>query len=458
MEKLFVFTLLLMLLVPECLGAETQPNKIKASLLREDVDFLVRTIEEIHPDSYTKVSREEFYRAKDKVKSEIRDMDVYQFYNLIAPLVAMIGDAHTAVYPLRSPGKCFPVPVAVLDEGIFVARNYTNISAGREILSINGVDSGRLVDAMLRFVPCERREFGLAQVESNFPFYLYLVLGEIDPFTVTFGSDDGTENREIKASSPQSYIYPYQGYERYLRGSGNALPLGNYPYIFTLMNNKTTLLVINSFREGPYMPWGVFLSGIFSYLKENGIENLVIDIRANGGGASSMGDELIDYLTNKPWTQFGSSRVKYSEQAIAQWQQSGWYRTRKAGTIESYTGGLEKPSNNSLRFNGSVYLLTSRFTFSSASSFAAAIKDFNIGTVVGEETGGIFPNFGDVIIFELPNSKIKGQCSHKEWHRWNDTDPGRGVKPDYEVKPVPEDLASGRDSALDLTMKLIAGL
>jgi len=78
---------------------------------------------------------------------------------------------------------------------------------------------------------------------------------------------------------------------------------------------------------------------------------------------------------------------------------------------------LDRPSSNPLRFNGSVYLLTSRVTFSSASSFAAAIKDFGIGILVGEETGGIFPHFGDVISFQLPSSKINGGCSYTEWHR-----------------------------------------
>jgi len=199
------------------------------------------------------------------------------------------------------------------------------------------------------------------------------------------------------------------------------------------------------------MPWEVFLSGLFSYLKENRMKNLIIDVRANGGGASYLGDMLIDYLTDKPWTQFGNCTRKYSEQAIAQRPP---YKDKEPGAIESYQGELEKPSRNPLRFSGSVYLLTSRFTFSSASSFAAAIKDFGIGTIIGEETGGTFPHFGDVISFQLPNSKINGGCSYTEWHRWNETDPGRGITPDYEMKPLPEDLAAGRDRALEFALDL----
>ena len=453
MKKSLVFVLFLILLLPGCLE-ENESKKIEASLLREDVEFLVKSIEEIHPDPYTRISKEAFYKEKDRILEEIEDMDVYEFYNKIAPLVAMIGDAHTSVYPLSAPEKSFPVPVAVLDEGIFVARDHENITGGSEILSIDGVDSKELTEEMLSYVSYERREYGLARVESGFPLYLYSVLGAQKEFTVEYRSGNRTEERTVEASSPTPYVYPFQPYWRGLQSEVSIPPTKLYPYLFVPMGNKTALLIINSFGEGGSMPWEAFLSGTFSYLKEHGIENLIIDIRANGGGASSMGDRLIDYLTDKPWTQFGNCTVKYSEQAMTQ----GGYKKEKPGTIVSYAGSLDEPSENPLRFSGSVYLLTSRFTFSSASSFAAAIKDFGIGTLMGEETGGIFPNFGDVISFQLPNSKIDCGCSYKKFHRWRDTDPGRGITPDYEVKPLPEDLAAGRDRALDFALDLAAGL
>jgi len=418
MERSLVLILALALILPGCLETKTQTQagakKIDASLLREDVDFLVRSIEEIHPDPYTKVSREEFYKEKDRVMGEIKDMDVYEFYGVIAPLVAMIGDTHTSVYPLSAPEMSFPVPVAVLDEDIFVARNYTDMTAGSEILSINGMDSEELIEEMLSYVSYERREYGLARVESGFPLYLYLVLGEQREFTVEYRSGDRTEERTVEASSPMPYVYPFQLYWRGIQSEVDIPPTELYPYLFVPMGNKTALLVINSFREGGFMPWDAFLSGVFSYLKENKTKSLIIDMRANGGGNSSMGDELIDYLTSKPWTQFGNYTRKYSEQAMAQ---RGERSAKKAGTTESFEMSLDRPSSNPLRFNGSVYLLTSRVTFSSASSFAAAIKDFGIGILVGEETGGIFPHFGDVISFQLPSSKINGGCSYTEWHR-----------------------------------------
>lgn len=427
MKKLLAFVLFSILLLPECLQ-EQNDEKIEAVLLQEDVEFLVRSIEEIHPDPYTKISKEEFYTAKDEVLREIRDMDKYEFYKLIAPLIALIGDAHTTVYPPERPEKCFPVPVAILQDRIFVARDYEDFTAGSEILSIEGIEAKKLIKDMLRYVPYERYEYGLVSVEHDFPLLLYLVTGDRADFKVVFQSENKIEEVSVKASTAPPYIYPYRYYY-------DSFPKLNYA--FWTLDNKTAILVINSFWQSEYMPFDSFLTGVFSYLKDHNIENLIIDVRANPGGNSELGDMLIDYLTDKPWTQFGGGKYKTEE------------------GIRSFENSLQPPSDNPLRFSGSVYLLTSTTTFSSGRSFAAAIKDFGIGTIIGEETGGVFPSFGNVWRFELPNSKMEIGCSTTEWYRWKNIDPGRGVIPDYEIKPMPEDLVNGRDRALEFTLCLI---
>lgn len=40
---------------------------------------------------------------------------------------------------------------------------------------------------------------------------------------------------------------------------------------------------------------------MFADLKAQGIQNLIIDIRNNGGGDSELGDELLKYLLAKPF-------------------------------------------------------------------------------------------------------------------------------------------------------------
>ncbi len=92
--------------------------------------------------------------------------------------------------------------------------------------------------------------------------------------------------------------------------------------------------------------------------------------------------------------------------------------------------------HNCFPFNGEVYILADRDTFSAADSFVAAVKALQLGTVVGTNTGGAGDAFMSPIDICLPNSKIilrmdvelnfndKGQPNHIF-----------GTYPDIELEP-----------------------
>jgi Periplasmic protease len=192
---------------------------------------------------------------------------------------------------------------------------------------------------------------------------------------------------------------------------------------------------------------------MFSDMKEKGIKNLIIDLRFNGGSSSRLRDMLLSYLTDKPFRQYSRVDVKISKQ----------YRNRKLwgdwpedGSVVKYdTAEFIEPRPDPLRFREDVYVLTSKYTFSSATDFATAVKNFGIGTIIGEETGGLPTCYGDNIYLTLPNSGIRCTVSCKYFVRPSGVDDGRGVISDYEVKPLSEDLITGKDRVLELTLDLI---
>ncbi|VUT26687.1 MAG: Peptidase family S41 [Candidatus Methanolliviera sp. GoM_oil] len=226
------------------------------------------------------------------------------------------------------------------------------------------------------------------------------------------------------------------------------------PYEFRIINEKTVLMTFNSFREPK--TFKTFLKGMFFEIKENNIKNLIIDLRYNGGGDASIGNMLLEYLTDEPFRQFSRYDIKISKQYIEQigsWLD--WLGGGGTGDITSHEVDFIKPTENPLRFNGNIYVLTSGRTYSSASAFAVTIKDFSIGKIIGEETGWPPTAYGDHILFTLPNSKINAECSCKYFIRPSGEDTYRGVIPDYIVEPQPEDLITGKDRVMEFTLKLI---
>ena len=106
-----------------------------------------------------------------------------------------------------------------------------------------------------------------------------------------------------------------------------------------------------------------------------------------------------------------------------------------------------KLKKNDLRFDGNVYLLISHRTFSSAASFSWAFKYFEMGTVIGEESGGMAVCFGDIIHQQLPYSKINYWVSYKKFYMYGATDENNhGTIPHYIVPS---------ENAMDYTIELI---
>jgi C-terminal processing protease CtpA/Prc len=127
----------------------------------------------------------------------------------------------------------------------------------------------------------------------------------------------------------------------------------------------------------------------------------------------------------------------------------------KIGRIEELEFQLQKPKNNSLFFEGDVYLLIGPNTFSSANILADMIKCYQIGTVIGEETGGLTIAFGDIIPFQLSNTKLNGGCSFKKFYHPCGKSDGHGVIPDIEVKQNAADLKKGIDTVMEFTIEYI---
>lgn len=95
-------------------------------------------------------------------------------------------------------------------------------------------------------------------------------------------------------------------------------------------------------------------------------------------------------------------------------------------------GIMENKKYTELTFGGNVYVLTSSGTFSSAMMFAEYIKDNHLGTIIGEAPGNIPSGYGDITIFQLPESGLYMHVSTKKFFRADKESDDFLVSPDME--------------------------
>jgi hypothetical protein len=166
---------------------------------------------------------------------------------------------------------------------------------------------------------------------------------------------------------------------------------------------------------------------------------LVIDVRINGGGSDVFGISIASRLATQEYLAY--SKVTRNDIHDPD------HRTPPQAVIVHLS---QRPG-----FRGPVVLLTGMDSVSAAETFTMAVLDRQPRVIrVGANTQGVF---SDVLGRKLPNGWSFGLPNEIYLSKDGNAFDGPGVPPDIEVPIFPaEDLANGRDSALNKALELLA--
>ena len=425
--------------------------------MKEDLDTLFSAIVEIHPNPYASISKEEFDSLKSEVyKSINKSMSISDFWKITAPVVASIGDGHTYLnmpdgewfYQLTSDNRfIFPILLHIIQDSVLVKKNFSSapIRSGDYILSINDVPIRKIINECIPYISGELYHFKISLLERNFPQLLFFIYGFKSSFKVKIKNVDG-EIREYNLEGIDK-----KEYDKKISDTCDT----NF-YFEEIPELKTCIIRFNFFTRRE--EFSKFLKKTFTEIKRENYKYLIIDLRKNGGGSSEIAEDLLDYLTAKPYRFFGGGKVKISKYTLKFVKENLSIKKPVVDTFYTFKSDLKMPPPNPLRFTGKLFVLVSNYTFSTASGFAAVIKDFQIGTLIGEETGGLPTCFGDSWSVILPNSHLSLYVSWKYFIRPNGDSRyiRKGVIPDIIVKTTEKDLEEGVDPVMEKVEEIIA--
>jgi hypothetical protein len=160
------------------------------------------------------------------------------------------------------------------------------------------------------------------------------------------------------------------------------------------------------------------LKDFFTEIKEKKITNIAVDLRNNGGGSSLVANEFVKYLNVDKidgYTSYFRLRIIHGK-----------------GPFHTLSG------NKKINFiyNGSIYVLTSAQTFSSALNFSVLLQDNKLAKVIGEPCGNKPSQYGETVTFLMPNSKLYFNCSIGYFARPDKTVTDEPYQtPDYLTEP-----------------------
>ncbi|MCY7292452.1 MAG: S41 family peptidase, partial [Ferruginibacter sp.] len=205
---------------------------------------------------------------------------------------------------------------------------------------------------------------------------------------------------------------------------------------------------------------------IFKKLRQNKTENLIIDLRNNGGGSLENSYNLLSYLIDTAQTQTLRTPLrsypfkKYTKGNIFfKLMRFGFAIISKKKTIndtDNFVYTIKPRKKN--HYNKKIFVLINGGSFSASCLVAAYLKANGRSIFIGEETAGALEgcNAGITPYYTLPITKTKIRMPvFRIVHDVSPRITGRGIMPDYKIEYTMKDILHKKDLEILKVKELI---
>jgi hypothetical protein len=506
--------LLLVAAVGGSVGNAFAQDVLSHDLVVEDVRYFLAALEEVHPDPYSALGgKVEFKRRSNEILYRIptSGLSAREIYEHLAPLIADLGDGHTRLSPPAreqedSPLSVLPVRFRVVMDATYIsraARGFEDL-VGQRLMQVEGRPVDEVRAATRALFPAEN-EYGAAMaltgairsqrlVESLFGRQLEALRVELEspdgstgvrelPFAAVnewtweeqpggqFAVGDSTQAGPIRwrILEPSGVGYlrlkSIEGREAFVEARGRQdLPTYVGRYYSRYLDRdapedlESALIGIPCFTAT--------VGDLLQEMRARDSEILIVDVRGNGGGWSSLmlplylllfGSEYADYPFPDTWVDSASPRFLEMNDWDAgdlarEWgsgYQPGDYRFETLGpprgdldwreyaaTLEPLGCGLAAivdGLDGRPLHSAEVAVLTDTGTFSAA--FHLAYTLWRLGaSVVGTPSAQSGNAYTNVLRIELPNSRLTGSIARSAQIYFPDDEvAGEVLTPDFPV-------------------------
>ncbi len=461
----FKFGLLFFVFIGKIGFAQDKPE-FSSHSVKEDFDYLYQSIQLTHYNLFAFQAKKKYDSLYDQLRISLPadSLTLLQTVTHYQRLVSFANTGHCEIdYPARSyidyayaGGTVFPLELAFENDRAFIRKNFSSdpqIAVGDELLAIGDMTIKEILQQLYPLVSAERSYFKNAKVEfTSFPRLLFQLNGRKDSWTIQVRNKKSRISKtEIKAVSVIDYETKRNG--EVVNPQKKLKFYGNIAYLNAGQFGSND-------ADGE-MVFKKYIDSSFSVIKQQKVKYLIIDLRNNPGGHNAYSDYLISYFAHKPFKWYAEFSVKTSkilkEQILLQADTTDDYSrailSNTDGKVFRYDFPVYNPIESSKRFEGKVYVLINRQTYSMAAVSAALIQDNKFGKIVGEETGDVPTLYASQFSYKLPQTGIVVKVPKSYIIRVNGSKRLEGVKPDIYIQ---DHLIDDNDEILDKLLGILS--
>jgi len=394
---------------------------------RYDVRYLAHEIKRIATFPWVRTPETTFDAAISDLQRRVPQLTDFQIGLEMRKIIALLGRSHTILYngkPGASAFQPLPFQTYFFDDGLFIiaADAKHKDLVGAQILRLDGHTPEQILALAAPFISQTNR-YRLLRIcpetlrDANTLHEIGLS-ARSDRVTLDLRSFAGEKRRVAVAADPSLASYGDVAPADWI--SAQQLAPGQAPrYLRNRQLNtwvdydaqsRTAYLSINLlFAKLPRAPTGPAVDELFREVDTFAADKLVIDLRWDNGGNTTMGQQMFEHVMARP----------------------------------------------QLNRQGKLYVIIGRQTFSAGINTAVMFERYSNATLVGEPTSDS-PNFvGETTIVTLPYSKSRAGISNRYWQTSMPTDSRVWLNPTLYAPPTFASFRQNRDAAMEAILAVM---
>jgi hypothetical protein len=415
------------------LVARVSADQIRDDQWREDLDYFQTTLPGKCIDFYKLMPKDRFDSQIADIRNSIPQLTDQEIALRLDRIIAGLGVDHAWIEGGKAPFHHYPLELHWFSDALVVtaaAPEYKD-ALGARVLQIGPMTPDQLEPLLAPYIQHENsiwlharsahvmtlveilRMLGITGPDQRLQLTLVKLGGK--PFTLW-----------VSPPTPNSTTVSLEQTLQPLYTTHHS----NYWYQY-LAGTKTLYVQYSNCSNDPQYPFKDFARDLFAFADSHPVARIVVDLRFNSGGNSSIGDPLVAGIRSRPALN----------------AKGHFYVLIGPMTVSSGEWMAEEFHNSFVTLNAKVI---DGFTWVYPTSPAPSVTPFN-ATFVGEPTGGKPNQYGEVEKLQLPNSKISIAYPVKYFQLTTGADPPTR-QPDILVAPTWQDFLAGRDPVLETVL------
>ena len=400
--------------------------------LEEDLGMIMDAMI-LHPKLYEYTSKEEFENLYKQIQAKLKDdMTADDFLKLAYPLLERIGCGHSSLLPSMSyfgnpEGKTVPISVRFEEDKTYILKTFPEgeIPMGSRLLSINDKPVNEIASELTNYFSTDglinqsgKRYAAGRLFELMYPKF-FIPRDKYKFEYQAYGSDEILE-LELDAFDTKTIWMP-------------KMMTQNPFHVEYRKDLDAAVIKLKTFWFGGNNDeYDAFLESTFAKIKEVKIQNIILDMRGNGGGDPIAAAHLFSYIAPKPLKYYAD--VFSAEYAIL-------------------AQPIELAKNH---FDGHLFTIIDGGGYSTTGHIVSLIKYHKIGLIVGSELGSTYTCNDNKMRVPLKHTRLTLSVARSIFTTAvENMKADQGVLPDYPIGFSVDNLVKGIDTEMEFIIKEI---